>query len=81
VPETVLRPTVTEAGNVPVMLLNEKRSEKLMTVPPVAAEMNFRKYALVTSAPRPGVRAMVMEFPVVKDPVVTSVDMGIWPSC
>ncbi len=48
-----------------------------MTVPPVAADMNLRKYALAVLAPSPAVRAMVIEFPVVKLPVVTSVAIGI----
>lgn len=45
VPETVASPSVTAAGKVPVMPDKVNRSEKLMTLPPVAAEMNFKKYA------------------------------------
>ena len=72
-PETVPKPAVTAAGNVPAMLSRVKRPEKLTTVPPVAAEMNLRKYALATLAPSPAVRGTVMEFPWVKSPVETSV--------
>jgi len=78
VPDTVANPCVTAAGNVPLMLLRVKRSEKLTTVPPVAAEMNFRKYALAMLAPRPAVSGTVMELPVVNEPVVTNVAKGIY---
>ena len=70
---TVFKPAVTAAGNVPVMPVREKRSEKLMTVPPVAAEMNFKKYAFCTFAPRPVVRVTETELPSAKSPVVTRV--------
>ena len=53
------------------MLVNEKRSEKLMIVPPVAAEMTLMKYAFVTSAPSPAVKVMVIELPSVKSPCWT----------
>jgi hypothetical protein len=43
VPETVRKPCWTVNGKEPVIPLMEKRSEKLMTVPPVAAEMILRK--------------------------------------
>jgi hypothetical protein len=43
VPFTVAKPLCTFGGKMPVMPLMEKRSEKLMTVPPGAAEMILRK--------------------------------------
>jgi hypothetical protein len=73
VPETVFKPAMTAAGKTPVIPLIEKRSEKFMTEPPVAAEIILRKYALSTLAPRPDVMVPVTEFPCVKSPVVTSV--------
>ena len=73
VPVTDLRPVVTAAGNVPVMDVSEKRLEKLTTVPPVAAEMNLRKYAFCTLPPMPAVNVAVTELPFLKSPVVTSV--------
>ena len=72
VPETVFRPSVTACGKTPVIPLIEKRSEKLMTEPPVAAEMTFMKYALSTLAPRPDVIVPIAEFPCVKSPVPPS---------
>jgi hypothetical protein len=51
VPETVLSPATTDAGNTPVMLERVKRSEKLMMDPPVAAERTLTKEAFVVGAP------------------------------
>jgi hypothetical protein len=73
VPDTVAKPAVTTGGKTPSIPLIEKRSEKFMIEPPVAAEMILRKYAFSTLAPRPCVMDPVAVFPFVKLPVVTSV--------
>ena len=73
VPETVFKPAVTVGGKTPLILVNEKRSEKLMIVPPVAAETTLMKYASWTSAPTPAVNVTVMELPLVKSPCWTKV--------
>lgn len=52
-----------------------------MMVPPVAAEMNFRKYALAVDPPNPAVKGTVTVFPSAKSPVVTSVASWIWAVC
>ncbi len=53
VPSTVAIPTMTAGRKVPFIPDIEKRLEKLITVPPVAAEMILRNQAFVTSAPSP----------------------------
>ena len=74
VPETLFRPVTTEAGNTPVCPGKLNRSEKLTTVPPVAAEIIMRKYAFAVLPPiDEDDRVTVTELPVVKSPVVTRV--------
>lgn len=77
VPDTDLRPVSTTGGKTPVMLVRLKRGEKLVTVPPVAADMTLMKYAFAVSAPNPGVMVTEIELPSLKSPCCSSVDSWI----
>lgn len=68
VPETERRPLTTAGGKTPVMEVREKRGEKLVITPPVAADMILMKYAFFVLAPRPGVMVAVRASPVLKSP-------------